>query len=241
MQLLVSGKLNYELKSQHDIAVSVNDSGGKIHVTSFTIGVQDINDAPTVTAYSVLHDDCTVVTRCGCPWQDLQLAGGHPVVTENRQAAVIGELVTTDEDRNQKFTYFLVSDGGGPFVIVNREVRLKNRSSVDYETNTRFTIRVISKDNGSPPRSFEKTITVQVIDVNEAPTSVSLSTYKVIIQCNCYALTMSTCAIDHPCSRKISRSRTINLSTDAWFGSTIAQRRRWIVCSCNCRPNTVVL
>jgi hypothetical protein len=157
VRLLVSGKLNYELKSQHDIAVSVNDSAGKILVASFTIKVRDINDAPT----------------------GMQLAGGNPVVTENRPAAVIGELVTTDEDRNEKFTYSLVSDGGGPFVIVNREVRLKDGWSVDYETETQFNIRVISTDNGSPRKSFEKNFTVKVLDVNEVPTDVSLSKSQV--------------------------------------------------------------
>lgn len=112
--------------------------------------------------------------------KDLQLAGGKPVVTENQQAAVVGDLMTVDEDRNQKFTYSLLSDGGGPFVIVGNEVRLKTGTSVDYETNMQFNIRVKVTESGSvQPKSFEKGFVVTVIDVNEPPTSVTLSKYTV--------------------------------------------------------------
>ncbi len=109
----------------------------------------------------------------------MQLAGGVATVTENQQSAVVGELVTTDDDRHEKFTYSLVSDGGGPFDVVGKEVRLKSGTSVDYEKNKQFSIRIKVTDGGSPAMSLTKTFIVKVIDVNEAPTNVYLSKYEV--------------------------------------------------------------
>ncbi|XP_062500738.1 protocadherin beta-14-like [Corticium candelabrum] len=109
----------------------------------------------------------------------MQLAGGVATVTENQQSAVVGELVTTDDDRHEKFTYSLVSDGGGPFDVVGKEVRLKSGTSVDYEKNKQFSIRIKVTDGGSPAMSLTKTFIVKVIDVNEAPTNVYLSKYEI--------------------------------------------------------------
>ena len=117
----------------------------------------------------------------------MELAGGVATVTENQQSAVGGELVTTDDDRHEKFTYSLVSDGGGPFDIVGKEVRLKSGASVDYEKNKQFSIRIKVTDGGSPAMSLTKTFMVKIIDVNEAPTNVYLSKYEVCL---------STCTVE---------------------------------------------
>ena len=68
MQLVVSGMLNYELNSQHDITVLVSDSNGKTYLANFTVTVQDVNDPPTVPKQNVccvVFVCCVVCIECG--------------------------------------------------------------------------------------------------------------------------------------------------------------------------------
>ena len=48
-------------------------------------------------------------------------------------------------------------------------------ANLDYEQQSTYNIVVRSTDSGTPPKFVEKTFTVKVLDVNEMPTSVSIS------------------------------------------------------------------
>lgn len=50
---------------------------------------------------------------------------------------------------------------------------------LDFEQYSNYTLRVRAVDNGSPPLSVTGYISIQVKDINEAPTAISLSNYKV--------------------------------------------------------------
>ena len=77
-----------------DITIRVTDSGGESYQETFTIHINDLNEAPT----------------------DLALSGGS--VPENSPAgSVVGVASASAPDRGESFTYELVDDAGGRFTI----------------------------------------------------------------------------------------------------------------------------
>jgi len=102
-------------------------------------------------------------------------------IAENAGAnAVVGTFSSTDLDAGDTFTYSLVDSGVGPydnslFTITNlNDVgTLKANSSFNYEIKNSYTIRVRTTDAGG--KSFDKTLTIGVTNVNETPTNLSVS------------------------------------------------------------------
>ncbi|QKQ74692.1 ExeM/NucH family extracellular endonuclease [Nostoc sp. TCL240-02] len=97
-----------------------------------------------------------------------------PSSTNENVAAnsVVGTFSTTDPDTGNTFTYSLVAGTGDTdnttFAIADNT--LKINASPDFETKSAYSIRVRSTDNGG--LSLDKALTIQVNDVNEAPTAV---------------------------------------------------------------------
>ena len=57
-------------------------------------------------------------------FQNITLAGGKPVVAENRVNALVGGFRTIDDDLSQTFTYTLLSDANGKFKVSRLKVKL---------------------------------------------------------------------------------------------------------------------
>ena len=91
-------------------------------------------------------------------------------VAENAGAnATVGTFSTTDPDAGNTFTYALVSGTGSndnaSFTISGSTLRLT--ASADFETKSSYAIRVQTQDQGG--LTFEQTFTINVTNVNEAP------------------------------------------------------------------------
>ena len=91
-------------------------------------------------------------------------------IAENAGAnAIVGALSSTDPDAGNTFTYTLVTGSGdadnAAFNVSGSSLRATN--SFDFETKSSYTVRVRSTDQGG--LSFEKTFSISVTDVNEAP------------------------------------------------------------------------
>ncbi|WP_407681166.1 MULTISPECIES: putative Ig domain-containing protein [Pseudanabaena] len=85
--------------------------------------------------------------------------------------SLIGTFTSTDPDTTpQTFTYSLVTGTGSTdnaaFTIVNNELRIVN--SPNFEAKNSYSIRVRTTDQGG--LSYEKVFTVNILNVNEAPT-----------------------------------------------------------------------
>jgi gliding motility-associated-like protein len=98
-------------------------------------------------------------------------------VAENAASGTtIGTLSATDTDAGDTFTYELVSGAGSTdnalFTIDG--ANLKATTAFDFETKSSYTVRVRTTDAGG--LSFEKAITITVINVNDAPIDLALST-----------------------------------------------------------------
>lgn len=97
-------------------------------------------------------------------------------VNENVVAnTTIGTFTTEDVNTNNTFTYTLVAGTGSTdnasFIITGDKLQIK--VSPDFESKNSYSIRVRSTDQGG--LSFEKVFTVNITNVNEAPTNLSFS------------------------------------------------------------------
>ena len=152
-------ELNYEERSTYEINLSTDDRGdGGIYDTTFVISVQDRNDAPTgIQVFNAM---------------------GEPVISvpeESGAITLVGILRAVDEDKETNYNdhSYRLGDEDVPFSIQNDT--LWTKESFDFEDENTYTINVevMDKDNGSNNSSFSLVITVE--DVNETPTSITLS------------------------------------------------------------------
>lgn len=59
--------------------------------------------------------------------------------------------------------------------------QVKSAVIIDYEKKNKYGLLLEVTDSGTPPKTLEKTVTINVQNVNEAPTSVSISGNQVIL------------------------------------------------------------
>jgi Ca2+-binding RTX toxin-like protein len=144
--------LNYESATSHDIAVRITDQGGLTVDKTFTLGVSDVNEAPT----------------------NATLSGG--TVAENAASGtVVGTVTGFDPDAATTLSYSLTNNAGGRFAInaTTGEITVANGTLLNYEGATSHGITVRITDQGG--LTFNKTFTLNLTDVNEAPTNATLS------------------------------------------------------------------
>ena len=95
------------------------------------------------------------------------------VINENELGAVVGTLLTTDEDAGDTHTYTLSGADADLFEIVDGKLKLKDSISSNYEVKNLLNISITATD--STGLSFTQSIKVTVNNVNEQPTQVNLS------------------------------------------------------------------
>jgi len=154
--LRASSSFDFEAKSSYSIRVRSTDQGGLFIEKVFTITVTDVNEAPI---------DITLSTAS---------------ISENAGAdATVSTLSTTDPDAGNTFTYTLVvgtgSTDNGSFNISGSSLRATD--SFDFETKSSYTIRIRSTDQNG--LFVEKAFAIQVVNVNEPPTDISLSSNNI--------------------------------------------------------------
>ncbi len=84
----------------------------------------------------------------------------------------IGNVIATDPDVGQALTYSLIEDPDDLFTINTStgHLSLASGKALDFETSASHTVTVLVVDNGSPELSHQAVISIEVTDVNEAPT-----------------------------------------------------------------------
>ncbi|MCA9093850.1 MAG: cadherin repeat domain-containing protein, partial [Planctomycetaceae bacterium] len=148
---------DFEVKSSYSIRVRTTDSTGLSLTKVFTISVANVNEPPFDI---ILSND--------------SIQENNPVGLE------IGTFSTSDFDLEESFTYELVEGAGGgdnAFFTLNGN-SLQAAASFSYEARSSYSIRVRSTDHGG--LLVEKSFTITISDLDEAPTSISLSNDSVI-------------------------------------------------------------
>ena len=98
-------------------------------------------------------------------------------INENELGVVIGSLVTTDEDEGDTHTYTISGENADLFEIVDSVLKLKDSVSIDYEKTSTLNITLTSTDSSN--QSFSKDIVINIVDQNDSPTGVLLSSLRV--------------------------------------------------------------
>jgi len=150
--LVVAGPLDYESAASHDITVRVTDSANNTYEETLTVNVSNVNEAPTDIALSA------------------------STVAENSAAdTIVGTLSTIDPDSGDSATYTLIDDAGGRFALDGSNIVVSG--ALDYESAASHQVTVRVTDAGG--LTHDETLTIDVTNVNEAPTSISLTTSTV--------------------------------------------------------------
>jgi hypothetical protein len=153
-KLSINASPDFETKASYSIYVKVTDTGGLTFEKAFTITIVDVNEAPTAIALSTEAIDENVAA-------DTEVA----------------TLTASDVDAGDTFTFTLV-DGDGTNDVDNDAFtiagdKLSINASPDFEIQDTFKIYV--KVTDAAGLTFEKADTILIIDVNEAPTNLALS------------------------------------------------------------------
>jgi len=101
----------------------------------------------------------------------LAIAENQPPGTE------VGTITASDASASPVFAYAIDSGNvGGAFEIDNSgKIRVANAAALNHEQLAQVLLRVTVTDDGVPAKSATATITIDVNDVNEAPTAVSVT------------------------------------------------------------------
>ncbi len=150
--LVTNSAIDFEATATLSVRVKTADAAGASFEKTFTITVNNVNEAPTALAVSNL------------------------ALAENAGAnAEIGSISSSDPDNGDTFSYSLVAGTGdtdnASFDISNGKLVAKN--SFNFESKSTYSLRLKTVDAGG--LSYEEAVAVSVTNVNEAPTEVSIS------------------------------------------------------------------
>jgi Ca2+-binding RTX toxin-like protein len=95
------------------------------------------------------------------------------VINENELGAMVGTLLTTDEDAGDTHTYTLSGTDADLFEIVDGKLKLKDSMATNYENKSILNIEITATDQTG--LSVTQSITVTVNNINEQPTQINLS------------------------------------------------------------------
>lgn len=154
-QLKANSAFNFELKNTYDIRLQVTDGANNTFQKAVQITVTDVNDTPT----------------------DLLLPSDS--IPENLGPnSTVGTLSTVDEDAGETFTYSFESVTGNNNALFNLVgPSLRARQGFDFETQSDYFINIRTTD--SQGASYTKQLQIRIIDANDAPSAISLSTQSV--------------------------------------------------------------
>lgn len=147
--LQVAAAIDFETTPSLSVRIRTTDSAGLSYEEAFTITVTNVNEAPT----------------------DLALSNAS--VTENQPSStIVGTLSATDPDAGDTHTFTLVAGTGdadnASFSISG--TTLRTTVSFNYEAKSVYSVRVRATDSGT--LTFEKALSIAVIDANDPPVAV---------------------------------------------------------------------
>ena len=91
---------------------------------------------------------------------------------ENKAGAIIGDLSVIDSDLSGDITYTISGEGSENFEVINGQLKLIDSFSANFEVLNSYEITITASDGTNEEST---TYPFNVIDVNDAPTSISLS------------------------------------------------------------------
>ena len=115
----------------------------------------------------------------------------NTVINENPpRDALVGTVFAGDPDFNQTLVYTLIDGAGGRFKLVGNKLKVALSNDdclkiggdfckLNYERQNTYKVSVRATDNGNPPQSTEAFLSITLIDVNDRPRNLKLSSNMV--------------------------------------------------------------
>jgi large repetitive protein len=151
-ELRTNAIFDYETRNFYLVMLQTTDAAGASYTRQFVINIKDTNDMP------------------------LAMELDNNTVDENQPAGTfVGLLSATDPDQAESFGYMLV---GGTGASDNGSFRISNDSLLtdavfNYESKKVYQVRI--RVNDREHGKFEKQFIININDVNDAPTALSIS------------------------------------------------------------------
>ncbi|XP_065411873.1 protocadherin gamma-B5-like isoform X28 [Chrysemys picta bellii] len=141
--------LDFEDTHKYTLGVEARDGGGQSAHSKVQITILDENDnAPEVTFTSV----------------------SSPVAEDSVSGTVIALIKVRDQDTGENGEVTCLIQHKLPFKIAvssNSYYKLLTDSTLDRESTPEYNITITATDKGSPPLSTQKTILLQISDIND--------------------------------------------------------------------------
>uniref|UniRef100_A0A8C8VG81 Cadherin domain-containing protein n=1 Tax=Pelusios castaneus TaxID=367368 RepID=A0A8C8VG81_9SAUR len=141
--------LDFEEKNSHTIGVEARDGGGLTAHSKIQLEIIDENDnSPEVTFTSV----------------------SSPIPEDSLPGTVIALIKVRDQDTGENGEVKCHIEHNLPFKITstsNTYYKLLTDSTLDREKTPEYNITITATDKGTPPLSTQKTILLQISDVND--------------------------------------------------------------------------
>ena len=112
-------------------------------------------------------------------------------INENWSGGLVGVISVADPTPNDTHTFALSDDR---FEVTGNQLRLKSGTSLNHEVTSSISLGITATDESGQP--FQKNFVIDVLDVNERPTNISLSASSV--SANESGATVGTIAVADP-------------------------------------------
>ena len=145
-----SSALNFEVTPYFALIIKVQDNGtGTLSSQAIvTVLLTDINEAPVINNQAL------------------------SVAENSANGTNVGTVVASDPDAGQVLAYSIFSGNTGGAFAINTStgvLTVANSSILNFEINPSFALIVKVQDNGSVALSSQASVTINLVNVNEAP------------------------------------------------------------------------
>ncbi|KAM3840185.1 protocadherin gamma-B5-like isoform 10-T10 [Vipera latastei] len=156
-------ELDFEETEKYTIAVEARDGGGLVAHCNVEITLLDVNDnAPEVI-----------------------LASSSREIPENSPIGTLVALINTnDRDSGDNGEVNCHLENASPFKIIsaaNNYYKLLTNGPLDRESTPGYNLTITATDNGTPPLSTQKTISLEILDINDNAPAFEKSSYSVYV------------------------------------------------------------
>ncbi|MFN2588456.1 MAG: cadherin domain-containing protein [Actinomycetota bacterium] len=149
---------DFETQGPFSIRVRAQDGSAAAFEKQFAVTINNVNDTPVVT-------------------------GGTFSLPENSpNGTSVGTPTVNDQDAGQTHTWSITGGNSGSAFAINAstgEITVADTNELDFENVQQWVLTVRAEDDGSPAKDDSGTVTVDLTNVNEAPTDIQLDNSSV--------------------------------------------------------------
>ncbi|XP_058263787.1 protocadherin gamma-A6-like isoform X20 [Hemibagrus wyckioides] len=159
-EVRLNGNLDYEALHHYEINLQAKDHGGLAGTSKLIIDVLDVNDN---------HPVITLTSFSG------------KIQEDSPPGTIVALISVQDLDSGKNGNIHLNVNQNVPFTIKQsprKYYTLVTDGALDREKNPVFNLTLIATDEGTPPLSNEKTVILEIMDVNDNAPSFSKNEYR---------------------------------------------------------------